>query len=374
MSIVLQMLPSLFPRGVELDTIEISKGLKKTNYSPIVLSSGGPLAVDLTSSNIEQIFINSLSQNPFTIWKNAKIISALIKERNVDIVHAVSRASAWSCYMAAKSKNKKFITTFHGLYDTSNFIKHAYSSIMTKGDMVIAVSEYVKQHIINYYGIAEQKISVIHPGLDLNHFDPQVVDFNELDKLKSLYNIPLSVPVILLPGKVTAWKGHVQLIDALHSLKHLDFYCLIVGDLSKHHEFSKSLQQKISELKLQKKVQIYGHQKDLVMLYAMADIVLSIPIAPEAFGRSVIEGQAMKKIVIATHIGGANETIQNEVNGYHVAPNNIEDLAKKISYCLSILGSSKALEISENARNSVIKNFSSELMIQKTIKVYSQLI
>lgn len=371
---ILQVVPALVSGGVERGTIEIASFLKKSNYENIVVSAGGPLVKMLDAQNIKHIKLNVISKNPFIIWYNSRKLAKIIQEHKVDIIHARSRAPAWSCYIAARATGCKFVTTFHGIYNISNWFKKYYNSIMTKGTKVVAVSKFVKEHIIKNYSIAEDKIRVIHRGVDLQYFDPHKLDTNALIKFKEKYNIGPKVPVILLPARMSSWKGHSTLVEALYKIKNLDFYCLIVGELSKHPNLSRSIRDKITNYKMQHKIQIFGNESDMRSLYGISDIVLSTSSAPEAFGRTIIEGQAMEKLVIATSIGGASETIIDQVTGYHVAPSDPDELAEKIKYCLSILGTDEAKNITAAARATAITNFSLDLMLNKTLQVYEEII
>ena len=245
---------------------------------------------------------------------------------------------------------------------------------MVKGERVIAVSNFVKEHILQNYNVIPENIRVINRGVDYNYFDPSKATPELLEKFKEKYNISRNKPIILLPARMTNWKGHMTLIEALYLLKGEDFCCIIVGDLSKHPNFTERVKRRIIELKLQSRVQIFGPETDMMGLYNFADIVLSTSIEPEAFGRVVIEAQSMEKLVIATNIGGAAETITDELNGYHVTPGDSHDLADKIRYCLTILGTTKGQKIASEARRSVIEKFSLDLMMKKTLDVYKELI
>lgn len=371
---ILQVVPALFSGGVERGTIEIAKMLKEHDYNVIVVSSGGALVGELIAANIPHIKMNSASKNPLTIWKNARLLSEIIKKHEVDIVHARSRAPAWSCYMATQSTNVKFITTFHGVYNISGYAKLLYNSVMVKGEKIIAVSNFVKQHILNNYKIAEDKIIVIPRGVDYYYFDNKNISEDKLLKCKKKYGIPNNVPILLLPSRMTSWKGHITLVEALGRLKHRDFYCLMVGDLSKHPNFIIRVKSLINSLKLQSKIQIFGNEADMQTLYAASDTVLSTSIEPEAFGRTITEGQAMEKIVIASNIGGTAETILDGQTGFHVKPNNSADLGEKIEHCLSILGTKEGRIIGQKARKAVIDNFSLELMLNKTLDIYKKIL
>ncbi|WP_341756245.1 MULTISPECIES: glycosyltransferase family 4 protein [unclassified Candidatus Tisiphia] len=372
---VLQVVPALLSGGVERGTIEVAKMLKEADYNVIVVSSGGSLVEKLVSADIPHIFMNSATKNPFLIWKNARTLSEIIKEYDVDIVHARSRAPAWSCYMAAKATNTKFLTTFHGIYNISNLFKHFYNSVMIKGEKVIAVSNFVKQHILSNYKILEDQITVIRRGVDYRYFDPKNVTEEKLLKYRKKYGLSNNTPpIILLPSRLTSWKGHLTLVEALGKLKHLDFYCLMVGDLSKHPNFTNRVKSLINLLKLQSKVQIFGNEVDMLGLYGISDIVLSTSIEPEAFGRTITEGQSMEKLVIATNIGGAIETISDTNTGFHVNPNDPIDLAEKIEHCLSILKTDEGKKIQQAARQAVINNFSLDLMLSKTLDLYKEML
>ncbi|MDR0296914.1 MAG: glycosyltransferase family 4 protein [Rickettsia sp.] len=371
---ILQVVPALFSGGVERGTIEVAKMLKKVDYNVIVVSSGGSLAEELVVADIPHISMNSATKNPFSIWKNARTLSEIIKEYDVDIVHARSRAPAWSCYMAAKATNTKLLTTFHGIYNISNLFKHFYNSVMIKGEKVIAVSNFVKQHILANYKILENQITVIRRGVDYRYFDPKNVTEEKLIKYKKKYGISDNTPIILLPSRFSSWKGHITLVEALGKLKHLGFYCLMVGDLSKHPNFTNRVKSLINLLKLQSKIQIFGNEIDMLSLYGVSDIVLSTSIEPEAFGRTITEGQAMEKLVIATNIGGAIETISDTKTGFHVNPNDPIDLAEKIEHCLSILKTSEGKKIQQAARKAVIDNFSLDLMLSKTLYLYKEML
>ncbi len=370
---VLQVIPSLACGGVERGTVEIARRLKEEGHIPLVASAGGMLVNNLTARGIVHINLNAASKNPFVIWKNARVIAKIVEKYGVDIIHARSRAPAWSCYMAARASNTKFLTTFHGIYDLSNSLKKYYNSIMLKGEKVIAVSNYVKHYILENYAIDPEKIIVINRGVDYQYFDHNKIELHALERFKEEYNIPANMPIILLPSRLTEWKGQLFLIEALNKIKHLNFYCLLVGDLSKHPNFTIRIREKIAKLRLQGKVQIFSSVTDMLSLYGISSLVLSTSIRPEAFGRTIIEGQAMEKLVIATNIGGAAETVIDKSTGFHVTPGDVDGLADKIAYCLSILGTAEADLITHRARKSVIDNFSLNLMLSQTMKIYQDL-
>lgn len=367
---ILQVVPALVSGGIERGTLEIAKKLAHNGYKSIVLSSGGPLVDQLVENGSIHIQHNVASKNPFRIWQNAKKITEIVNQYNVDVIHARSRAPAWSCGLAAKSTNAKFITTFHGIYNFNNLIKKRYNSIMTEGDVVIAVSDFVKQHIIDNYKVDSSKISVIHRGVNHNEFSSQNLEQKKLDLIREKYRIPTNTPILLLPARFTNWKGHMQLLDALELMHDKNFYCILAGDLAKHPNFVQRVKDRIFNNKMQAKIQIFGNEPDIKSLYGVADIVLSTSIEPEAFGRTIIEAQSMEKLVIASGIGGAAETIKHGVTGYHYNPYDASQLAKLIEQSIEMLGTDKAKEITNKARESVIGNFSLDNMLTKVLKLY----
>ncbi len=367
---ILQVVPALVSGGVERGTLEIAKKIAETGYNSIVISAGGPLVKALEEAGSTHITMNVASKNPITIWFNARKIANVIRNRNVDIIHARSRAPAWSCYMAAKATGISLITTFHGIYNFKGALKKFYNSIMTEGKMVIAVSNFVRQHIIDNYKIDEKNITVIHRGVNHEEFSCEHVSDEMLAKFREKYKVPKGATVMLLPSRMTSWKGHMVLIDALEKIKHLNFYCIMAGDLSRHPAYIERMKSKISKYKLQGKIQLFGNEPKMLGLYGIADIVLSTSIEPEAFGRTIIEAQSMEKLVIATNIGGASETIEDNVTGFHVPPGDSDVLAAKIEHCLSLLGSDEAKKITKNARKSTSEKFSLDMMLKNTLSIY----
>lgn len=370
---ILQVVPALISGGVERGTLEIAKKIVESGNISIVISAGGPLVKGLEQNGSTHIKMNVASKNPITIWNNAGKITNIIRNYNVDIVHARSRAPAWSCYFAAKATGIKLITTFHGIYNFKNCIKRYYNSVMTQGVKVIAVSNFVKNHIIENYKVDKNKIQVIYRGVNHNEFTKGKVSDELLKKFREKYNVPADAPVLLLPSRMTRWKGHLVLVDALEKIKHLNFYCIIAGDLAKHPNFVNDIQEKIQEYKIQNRVQLFGNEPNMIGLYGIADIVLSTSIEPEAFGRTIIEAQAMEKLVIATNIGGACETIQDGETGFHVKAGDVDELAKKIEHCLAIIGSDQEKKITTNARKAVVTNFSLDQMLKSTLSIYNEI-
>ncbi|WP_050897520.1 glycosyltransferase family 4 protein [Orientia tsutsugamushi] len=370
---ILQVVPSLVNVGVERSTIDIANYLVQSGYKSLVASSGGVLLEQLNNTGSTHYLVNTASKNPFVIWYNHTILSDIIKQQKVDIIHVRSRASAFSSYLAARKTKIKFITTFHGFYNFSTLIKKMYNSILVKGDIVIVVSNFVKDHIIKHYNVPEEKIRVIHRGIDLEYFNPDNISPKKLEQCKAMYNIPKDTCVILLPAKMTKRKGHEIVIEALNAIKDCDFYCIMTGDILSNRNFTNEIKKKIMHYKLQSKIQIFGSTAHLPELYALADIVLCPSIEPEAFSRVIVEAQAMEKVIIASNIGSTMETIADEVTGFHINASDVQDLSEKIKYVLLNLTSNKMQTMRKQARQSTLLQFSLQQMQSKTLSVYNEL-
>ncbi|MFV9876055.1 MAG: glycosyltransferase family 4 protein [Rickettsiales endosymbiont of Dermacentor nuttalli] len=370
---ILQVLPALTSGGVERGTIEMAEALIKNGYRAYVASSGGPMISALYQIGATHIKLPLESKNPFTIYKNSKLLASIIKEYNIQIIHARSRAPAWSSYLASRMTGCKFITTFHGVYKSTNFIKRAYNAVMTKGQYIIAVSNYIDDHIKRNYIVDEQNIVVIHRGVDLSYFDPKTVNEHRIMQMAKKLNIKLDKPLILLPGRITRWKGHLYLLQALKKLPRNSFTCIFVGSDKGHIVYRKEIQSVIAEYGLNNEVAIIGNLLDMPALYMLADIVISASIEPEAFGRVVTEAQAMGRMVIATNLGGACETVVNEKTGWLVPHDNVDILSQTIEKVLNLPQAHKDV-ISEAAREHIQNNFSVEVMCDKTINLYKDIL
>ena len=372
--VVLQVLPEMETGGVERGTVEIASGMKEKGIKNFVASQGGQMVHELDKLKVKHFTLSLKSKNPFKILKNAKILEKIIKENGINIVHARSRAPAWSAYLAAKRAGVKFMTTFHGTYGLGPFgIKKAYNKVMTYGQLVIAISEHIKQHMLKNYKIDESRIRIVHRCVDLERFSPKnVTQERMINKVKE-YNIPDDKPVLFLGGRITRWKGQHLLIEALSKMKNKNFYAIIAGDEQGRIDYVNELRSLIEKYGLQGKVCIKGKVLDMPAAMMVSNIVLSTAIEPEAFGRISIEGQAMGKIVVASNIGGSLETITDGVTGKLFVSNDAQSLADALDWALS-LSADEAKKISQAALKNVKDNFTKQIMCDKTIKVYHELL
>jgi len=371
--VILQVLPELQSGGVERGTIEIAKAGKNLGYEMLVTSSGGKMVQQLEEAHIKHITLPLASKNPFKIIRNIGLLKDLIKEHNVDIVHARSRAPAWSAYFAAKKTKCHFITTFHGTYSYGSIFKKMYNSIMTKGEIVIAISDFIRNHMVNDYRINPEKIRVIPRGVDLDQFTKEKVHKIRIINMDAHFHIELDMPVILLPARFTRWKGHEFLIEALAAIKDESFVCIFAGYDKKHESYHRELENMVKAKGLFQKVRMIGNVTDMPALYSLSDIVVSASTNPEAFGRITIEAQAMEKLVIATNHGGSVETIRDGETGWLVEPGDVDGLTKALREALKLGKKSHDL-ITSQARKNIEDNFSMDNMAAKTFAVYDEIL
>lgn len=371
--VILQLLPELRSGGVERGTLEVAQAIVAHGWTALVASFGGPMVEALEATGAVHITLPLKSKNPITIWRNARRITQLIRTHDVDIIHARSRAPAWSGYLAARRANIPFVTTFHGHYRIGNALKRWYNGVMARGDRVIAISEFIKQHILDNYPVNATRIRIIHRGVDTELFDPAAVSREDIATLRAQWNVPDGVPVILLPGRFTRWKGQDVLIRALSLLPHRDFFCVLLGDDKGHGGYREELERLIAELDLSAQVTIAPHTSEMPTALRVADVVVSASTEPEAFGRIAIEAQAMERVVIATDHGGARETVIPGTTGWRVMPGSSEAMAKALAECLAMDVVVRAA-MGRAARAHVSGHFSTPRMCADTLATYNELL
>lgn len=372
---ILQVLPRLHAGGVERGTIEVTDAISKSGWRALVASEGGQLIPSITYAGGEHITMGLSSKSPLRIRHNAHKLYHLIKQRGVSLIHARSRAPAWSAYYAAKWAGIPLITTFHGVYGTEGMFKKRYNSVMVQGERVIAVSRFVYDHIIQEYGIDPTRIRLIHRGVDLKLFNPEKVVADRLVALTKQWRLPEEEHprIIFCPGRITRIKGHAVLIDALAQIPHRQFLCIIAGNDEGHESYREELQKQIRERGLEGHVYITGHTQYMNEAYTLADMVVIPSIAPESFGRTAVEAQAMGKLVIATDHGGVRETILPNETGYLVPPGDAASLSGAITFGLARDEDTKRA-MGAFAVAHVRKHFSSEVMKRKTMDVYREVL
>ena len=372
--VVLQVLPELEMGGVEIGTIEIASALQEKGIKNFVASQGGRLTHDLKRLKVPHLTLPLKSKNIFTMLKNAKALEKFIKENGINIVHARSRAPAWSAYWAAKKTGAIFLTTFHGTYGLGPWgIKKLYNRVMTYGRKVIVISNHIKNHVLKNYKTNEDKLVLIHRCVNIEKYNPDIITPERMIEQVQKYNIPDDKPVILLVGRITRWKGQHLLIKALAKMKNKNYYCIIAGDDQGRVNYVNEIKNLAKKYKLENHIGFYGKVIDTPALMMVSNIILSTSIEPEAFGRISVEGQAMGKIVIASNIGGSLDTIVDGKTGRLFESNNAQSLADALDWALELPQKEKD-KISKAAIKNVKDNFTKQIMCDKTIDVYYSLV
>lgn len=369
---VLQVVPALVTGGVERGTVEVTAALVKAGFQAFVASSGGPMVREVEAAGGTHITLPLKSKNPLTMWMNISRLSRVIHENKIDIVHARSRAPAWSAYRAAARTGTAFVTTFHSAYGAGSGIKRWYNSVMGKGARVIAISDFVAEYAERTYGVARDVMRVIPRGVDIEKFDPERVSPERIEALRRAWNLTGRMPVILMPGRITRWKGQSVLVKALAHVGRRDFVCVIVGD-GKDSRYGKELAQEIEKARLGKNVTIVDTCRDMPAAYCLADIVVVPSTRPEGFGRVVIEAQAMGAAVIASNHGGARETVVQGKTGFLTAPGSIGELTEALDRVLA-MSPDERRALATRAIAHIRTNFTTEAMTSKTLAVYRELL
>ena len=376
---VLQVIPKLGYGGAETGCYDIAHYLQEKDFGSYIVTSGGDLLKYVNKKKVKVIRLPVHSKNPLLILINTIILSLIILVLNINIVHARSRAPAWSSYLATKLTRRKFVTTFHGTYNFKSSLKKYYNSVMLKSDLIICGSNFIFSHIYENYKdyIHNKKLLVIFRGINLEYFNKRNVDQEIEKKLISEHKLDKSKKLILLPGRLTTWKGQEMFIEAINNLKirrpDILFTAIILGNDQGRKIYKKKLQRLVEQYRLINDILFIEHIKNMPAIYNLSDIVVSSSIEPEAFGRVAVEGQAMEKIVLASNIGGSNETIVNKKSGFLFEAGNSEDLLQKLIFVLD-LDSETASKIKEEARNNVIRKFDVEKMCFSTYSEYKKLI
>jgi glycosyltransferase involved in cell wall biosynthesis len=371
--VVLQLLPSLVTGGVERGTVDVARTLAEEGWHSLVVSAGGPMVRELTRAGVNHIEMPAESKNPLVMHANVDKLARIIRDYHVDIVHARSRAPAWSALAACWRTDTSFVTTFHGTYDTSLPFKRTYNSVMARGQRVIAISDFIARHLVDKYSTSPDRITVIHRGVDFELFDPQKINPERLVRHSQEWRLVDGVPVIMLPGRLTDWKGQRVLLAALAKLPNRNFRCLLVGDDQGRTGYRRELERLIEKFELQSVVQLVGNCTDMPAAYMLADVVVSASTKPEAFGRVIVEAQAMGKSVIATDHGAPPELVLLGKTGFLVPPADPAALAAQLEHVLA-LGSSERETLAREVRSHVRGRFSKETMCSATLDVYRRVL
>lgn len=370
---VLQVLPSLVTGGVERGTADISAALVQAGWRSIVVSAGGPMVHDIERHGGTHVTLPVDSKNPLVIRRNIERLAEVIRKYDVDLVHARSRAPAWSALYAARRTGKPFVTTFHGVYNATNPFKRWYNSVMIRGRRVIAISEFVGRHIVERYHVMPERVRIIHRGVDFAVFDPARVTQARVIQLAREWRLPDGVPVVMLPGRLTRWKGQLVLIDALAKLGRSDICCVLVGSDQGRTGYRKEIEDHIRGRGLESIVRIVDHCRDMPAAYMLADVVVSASTDPEAFGRVVAEAQAMGRPVVAPDHGAAPEIILAGETGWLFPKSDSAALARALDTALKLDADEREAR-ARTATEHVRGRFTRTGMCEATLGVYSEVL
>lgn len=371
--VVLQILPALVSGGVERGTIDVANALVEAGWDALVVSAGGPMVHELDRIGARHIEHALGSKNPFTWRQNFDWLVDLIHKENVDIVHARSRMPAWIAWRAARKNKVPFVTTFHGRFPDTTPLKKLYNSVMVRGDRVIAISHFIASEIERRFGTGNDKLRIIPRGVNTDLYDPDGVSAERMIKLSREWRLPDGVPVVVLPGRVTRWKGHEVLIEALTRLGDHPAHCIMVGSYEGKERYKAELEEMIAQAGLTASVMFTGPARDLPCVYKIADVVVSASIDPEPFGRVMIEAQAMGRPIVATDHGGARESVLPGETGFLVKPNDPDALAAGIRRALA-LSSEERAAVSAKAIAHARAHYMTRDMCLRTLSVYEEVL
>ena len=373
---VLQVIPELETGGAERTTIEIAEALVKAGHGALVASQGGAMEADLAAVGGELIRLPMATKNLLTAWSNAGALKRIVAERNIDIIHARSRAPAWSAFKAARESGAHFVTTYHGTYNAKSGLKRFYNSVMARGEAVIANSEFIRDHIVAEHGLDPAAITVIPRGVDIDRFEMTASVRQRGHDLASEWAVPESRFIAVLPARLTRWKGQLVAIEAMGRMKadglKLPVLVLVGGDQGRKG-FREEIELAIGRHELEHHVWITGHCADMPAVFALADVALNPSTDPEAFGRTAAEASAAGLPVIVADHGGAREVVEQGVTGWRVPPGDAGALAKTLQEAM-LLDRAARQSMGAAGRQRIVNRFTVHSLQESTLRVYRELL
>jgi glycosyltransferase involved in cell wall biosynthesis len=381
---ILQIIPQLDAGGAELSTVEMAEAIVLGGGRAIVLAEPGRLSARLQAVGAEAVAFPAATKNPFKMLTNARAIARTVKNCDVDLVHARSRAPAWSALIAARQTGVAFVTTYHGAYGETNTLKSLYNSVMARGDAVIANSNYTAELIAARYATARSRIVVVHRGVDTAAFDPEKIAADRVTRLRQAWGVAPDRRIVLQAARLTRWKGQTVLIDAVARAKQQgDWHqavAVLAGDAQGRGSYAQELQDQIERLGLQKDVRLVGHVDDMAAAYLAAHVTVVASTEPEAFGRATAEAAALGCPVIATSIGAPGEIVlaqpvaaKAQMTGWLVPPGDAGEMAHGLKQALGLSPAERS-EMGARARRRVLADFTTQSMQRSTLTIYDRLL
>lgn len=380
---ILQVVPRLETGGSEQTTLEIADALTRTGARALVATEGGRMAAKLIQAGGQIFSLPVASKNPATMLANAARLVRLVKEHNIDLIHARSRAPAWSALFAARWTGRPFVTTYHGSYESVGPLKAAYNGVMGRGDRVIANSLYTANLIASRHNLSPERLHVIYRGVDLSEFRPGLVSEDRVERLRTAWGVKNEQPVVLQAARLTSWKGQRLVIQAAKQLRNENrlgnAVFVMAGDAQGRDGYREELDQLVAASSLEENVKLVGHCDDMPAAFALARVAVIASTRAETFGRTSIEAQAMGCPVIVSDIGAAPETIlaarqgEPDYTGWIVACDSAAAIAERVNEALAISPEERTA-LGVRAQHHVAGKFSLREMQRKTLSVYDELL
>lgn len=366
---VLQVIPALDAGGAERTAVDVARAVVEAGGKAWIATKGGRLAAEAERAGAKIITGPFDTKNPLVIWNNARALADVVRYGGMAIVHARSRAPAWSAYLAARRTGAKFVATYHGIYNAKSSLKRWYNGIMARGDAVIANSRFTADHVLAEHKMDPKKLHVIPRGIDVDGFTPERVSGERIEKLRRQWSVRPGKPVIVMPGRLTRWKGQLVFIEALARLANRDFEAVMVGDAQERDAYVEELHARLKHLNLTDVTHIPGHCSDMPAAFMLADVIVTPSIEPEAFGRVAVEAQAMGRPLVASRLGAQTETVVDGVTGFLFPPGDANALAQAITRALALTASERDA-MAKTARERVLSTYSVRAMCAATLQVY----
>jgi glycosyltransferase involved in cell wall biosynthesis len=371
---ILQILPALDEGGGARGAIDLARHLVGRGWRALVASSGGSGEAELSACGARCFRLPVHTRNPLTIRANARRLQRLIRDHDVRLVHAHARAPAWSACHAARRCAVPFVTTIQGVYeDARGMFRRDDNRVMATGDRVIAVSDYVAEHVRERYGVPPGRVRVIHRGIDMSRFDPAAIERSGVDAVAEQWRVPPGAKLVLVP-RMVGRKGHRLFLQAIDRLAQRDLLCLIVGSFERAGKHAGEIEGLIGALGLGSVARLVGSCDDIPAALMLAHVVV-VPCsgAAEPLARVAVQAQAMGKPVILTDVGGLGETLMRAATGWLVAPDDPAALADALELALAMPDEVRA-RLAARARRFVDRNFSLEQTGEATVRVYRELL